>query len=83
MLAGLLELLPWIKQWHNEPSKEYDGLRLGDFFESFLDGECRGLGLTRADLRAWRPEAKKRGKGASPRNKAAAEADAEASPGDE
>ncbi|WP_437840177.1 BREX-2 system adenine-specific DNA-methyltransferase PglX [Sorangium sp. So ce1153] len=62
MLAGLLELLPWIKQWHNEPSDEYGGMRLGEFFEGYLDGECRGLGLTRDDLRAWRPAAKKRGK---------------------
>ncbi|NUP07974.1 MAG: BREX-2 system adenine-specific DNA-methyltransferase PglX [Polyangiaceae bacterium] len=54
MLAGLLELLPWIKQWHNEPSDEYGGMRLGDFFEGFIDGECRTLGLTHDDLRAWR-----------------------------
>jgi hypothetical protein len=74
MLAGLLELLPWIKQWHNEPSEEYGGMRLGDFFEGFLDGECRTLGLTRDDLRAWRPEAKKRGKAGGPRRKAASEA---------
>jgi hypothetical protein len=73
MLAGLLELLPWIKQWHNDPSDEYAGMRLGDFFEGFLDGECRTLGLTRDDLRAWRPEAKKRGKAAGRRKKAASE----------
>ena len=62
--------------------QEYDGLRLGDFFETFLDGECRGLGLTRADLRAWRPEAKRRGKSTSKRTKAADDA-VEASAGDE
>jgi hypothetical protein len=62
MLAGLLELLPWVKQWHNEPSAEFEGLRLGDYFESYLDTECRELGLTHDDLRAWRPEAKGRGR---------------------
>jgi hypothetical protein len=62
MLAGLLELLPWVKQWHNEPSDAYGGMRLGDFFEGFLDGECRTLGMTRDDLRAWRPEARPRRK---------------------
>ena len=61
MLAGLLELLPWVVQWHNEPSEEYGGMRLGDFFDGFLDGECRALGLTRDDLRAWRPAEKRRG----------------------
>ncbi len=51
MLAGLLELIPWVKQWHNEPDAEYGGLRMGDYFEQFLDGECQALGLTREDLR--------------------------------
>ena len=62
MLAGLLELIPWVKQWHNEPSTEFDGLRMGDYFEKFLDGECRQHGLTHDDLRAWRPPKKSRGK---------------------
>ena len=31
---------------------------LGDYYEGFLDGECRTLGLTRDDLRAWRPAEK-------------------------
>ncbi|MEY4508584.1 MAG: hypothetical protein RLZZ450_706 [Pseudomonadota bacterium] len=55
MLAGLLELLPWLRQWHNEPSEEFDGLRLGEYFEGYVDGECAALGLTRDGLRAWRP----------------------------
>ncbi len=55
MLAGILELLPWIKQWHNEPNAEFDGLRLGDYFEGFLQGQMRELGLTEDDLRAFRP----------------------------
>ena len=60
MLAGLLELLPWVKQWHNEPSEEFDGLRLGDYFERFISGECREFGLTHEDLRNWGPSDKKR-----------------------
>ena len=54
MLAGLLELLPWIQQWHNELDPEY-GQRMGDYFAQFLDGELATLGLTRAQLEAWRP----------------------------
>jgi hypothetical protein len=68
MLAGLLELIPWIKQWHNEPSQEFEGLRLGDYFQSYLEGECRELGLTVEELRAWRPEA--RGTRSTKRSKA-------------
>lgn len=60
MLAGLLELLPWLKQWHNEPNPEFDGLKLGEYFEGYLDGECGELGLTRDALRAWRPAPKGR-----------------------
>lgn len=54
MLAGLLELLPWIHQWHNDLDTEY-GLRMGDYFAQFLDGELATLGLTKAQLEAWRP----------------------------
>ncbi len=42
MLEGLRELLPWLKQWHNEPSEEFGGLRLGDYFEGYVEGEERG-----------------------------------------
>ncbi len=59
MLAGVLELIPWVKQWHNEPSAEFNDLRMGEYFEQFLDGECRQHGLTHDDLRAWRPEKKR------------------------
>ena len=80
MLAGLLELLPWVVQWHNEPSDEYGGMRLGDFFDGFLDGECRALGLTRDDLRAWRPAEKRRGGKAKAKAVAPATAEAEGEP---
>ncbi len=62
MLAGLLEPIPWVKQWHNEPSAEFGDLRPGDDFETFLDGECHTLGLTRDNLRAWRPTEKGKAK---------------------
>jgi hypothetical protein len=75
MLAGLLELIPWVKQWHNEPSAEFGGLRMGDYFAQFLDGECRQHALTHDDLRAWRPPKKTRA-GAKAKAAAASEADA-------
>lgn len=60
MLAGILELLPWVKQWHNEPDAEFDGLRLGDYFEGFLQGQMREHGVTTKDLERIRPDAKAR-----------------------
>jgi hypothetical protein len=61
LLAGILELIPWLLQWHNEPSVEFEGERLGDYYDRYLGEELRGLGLTREELGAWRPE--KRGRG--------------------
>jgi hypothetical protein len=61
LLAGLLELVPWLKQWHNEPNDAYGGLRLGDYFADFVEDEARQVGLSVEDLRNWRPE-KSRGR---------------------
>lgn len=65
MLAGLLELMPWLKQWHHEPSAELGGERPSDQFDAFLAAECGEFGFTHDDLRAWRPVAK--GRGAKPK----------------
>ena len=56
LLAGLLELVPWLIQWHNDIDPE-TGLRMGAYFAEFVDEEARGLGLTLADLRGWVPPA--------------------------
>ena len=37
--------VPWLKQWHNELDPEL-GVRMGDYFEDFVDEEARALGLT-------------------------------------
>ena len=54
LLAGLLELIPWLKQWHNDYDAEH-ATRMGDYFAGFLADEARALGLTLDALRAWRP----------------------------
>ncbi|WP_295442662.1 BREX-2 system adenine-specific DNA-methyltransferase PglX [uncultured Thiodictyon sp.] len=56
LLAGLLELIPWLKQWHNDYDAEH-ATRMGDYFAGFLADEARTLGLTLDDLRAWKPAA--------------------------
>jgi hypothetical protein len=58
VLAGLAELIPWLEQWHNEPTPEFG--RLGDFFQTFLDSQLHAHGLTRQDLAGWTPSAVKR-----------------------
>jgi hypothetical protein len=54
LLAGLLELLPWLKQWHNEMNPDF-GARMGDYYESFVADEARALQFTLDDLRTWKP----------------------------
>jgi hypothetical protein len=57
LLAGIQELVPWLKQWHNDYNAEH-ATRMGDYFESFVVDEARALGFTLADLSAWTPPAK-------------------------
>ncbi|MBL8842561.1 MAG: BREX-2 system adenine-specific DNA-methyltransferase PglX [Planctomycetes bacterium] len=54
LLAGLDQLVPWLKQWHNalDPAT---GLAFGNYFEEFVDGEARRLGKTLAEVRVMVP----------------------------
>lgn len=56
LLASLLELLPWLEQWHNEVDPAF-GERMGDYYRGFVTEEARMLGFTLEDLRAWKPAA--------------------------
>ncbi|WP_405480360.1 BREX-2 system adenine-specific DNA-methyltransferase PglX [Streptomyces anulatus] len=59
-LAGLLELQPWLDQWHNEFDATF-GSSPATYFRGdrqMVQGEN---GLSDDDLRAWRPVAVKRG----------------------
>ena len=61
LLAGLLELVPWLRQWHNDLDAD-TGLRMGDFFAGYVEEQARELGLTLDDLHAWSPPAPARGR---------------------
>lgn len=78
LLASLIELLPWLKQWHNEPNANFDGLRMGDYFEGFVNEEARNLGKTLAEVKAWVPPkrvAKAKAPKRSPKKAKSAEVD--------
>jgi hypothetical protein len=66
LLAGLLELVPWLRQWHNDIDPD-TGLRMGNFFQGYVEEQARELGLTIDDLRAWAPPAPVR-RGRRPRS---------------
>jgi hypothetical protein len=54
LLAGLLELLPWVRQWHGGTDPEF-GLDLGEYYADFVDAEARALGMTVDQVRVWKP----------------------------
>jgi hypothetical protein len=56
LLAGLLELVPWLEQWHNEVDSVY-GERMGAYYKGFVSEEARSHGFTLDDLKNWKPVA--------------------------
>ncbi|WP_406305370.1 BREX-2 system adenine-specific DNA-methyltransferase PglX [Streptomyces sp. NBC_00885] len=63
-LAGLLELQPWLSQWHNEFDMLYSGSP-ADFFAGYRQQKQGEHGLTDDDLRKWQPPAATRGRRAA------------------
>jgi hypothetical protein len=64
LLACLVELLPWLKQWHNDIDPEYNQ-RMGDYYADFVNEEARLMEMTLDDIKDWTPPRntrKKRGK---------------------
>jgi hypothetical protein len=55
LLAGLLQLIPWLKQWHNAADANFSGARMGDYFESFVGEEARELRITPEQIGDWAP----------------------------
>lgn len=56
LLASLLELVPWLEQWHNDLDPVF-GERMGDYYRGFVTEEARAQGFTLDDLREWKPAA--------------------------
>ncbi|MFB7323824.1 BREX-2 system adenine-specific DNA-methyltransferase PglX [Streptomyces sp. NPDC056190] len=66
LLAALLELQPWLDQWHNEIDPTYGSSPAADV----LDGRRSlqgGRHLTDEDLKAWRPPVARRGRATTAR----------------
>ncbi|MFF9153736.1 BREX-2 system adenine-specific DNA-methyltransferase PglX [Streptomyces sp. NPDC014846] len=63
-LAGLLELQPWLEQWYGEYDPEFGASPAAEIL-AFRQQKQGELGLTDDALRAWRPSAATRGRGAT------------------
>lgn len=57
LLAGVIELLPWLKQWHHDLDPEYNQ-RMDEVYEGFVTEEAKGLGMTEDEVKAWQPPAR-------------------------
>lgn len=62
LLTCIGQLIPWLKQWHNEIDPTF-GTRLGDYFEGYLAEEAKALEITVTDVMAWKPPAQVRRRG--------------------
>jgi hypothetical protein len=61
LVAGLAELQPWVEQWHSEVDERY-GVSLAAFCREQLDQRAAQVGMTPAELAAWRPAPSGRGR---------------------
>jgi hypothetical protein len=61
MLAGVLELQPWLDQWHSELEPSSDA-RPSDVIRAIIDDAEAEYGLSDEELRGWRPPPPRRGR---------------------
>lgn len=59
VLAGIAEVLPWVKQWHSGVDPNL-GVDLAEYLSSQLAEKSAAVGVPVQDLAAWRPEKKTR-----------------------
>ena len=56
LVAGLAELQPWVRQWHEETDPTFQ-LNLADYLDEQLRNRASQVGRTLDELKAWRPPA--------------------------
>ncbi|MGW1210304.1 BREX-2 system adenine-specific DNA-methyltransferase PglX [Streptomyces sp. NPDC002499] len=71
LLAGLYEVMPWVRQWHGEYDAEWESVPAEDC-DAFLDEQLGKHRLSATELKAWRPVKRARGRKAAASKKASA-----------
>jgi len=61
LVAGMAELQPWVEQWHADVDLQF-GVSPASFCGETLRGHQQALGVTTAELDAWRPTPTTRGR---------------------
>ncbi|WP_255720659.1 BREX-2 system adenine-specific DNA-methyltransferase PglX [Frankia sp. CiP3] len=64
LVAGLREVMPWVRQWHDEVDPRYDGSP-AEVYDAFLADTMGQLTLTEEALTSWRPPTPTRGRRAA------------------
>ncbi len=54
LLAGMLELQPWLEQWHNEIDPD-SATNIAESFQSYIEEEVRAIGKTLTEVKDWKP----------------------------
>lgn len=61
MVAGLVELEPWVRQWHSEMDVSF-GVSPAEAITGVIDQQLGRLETTREEVTAWQPPAPARGR---------------------
>jgi hypothetical protein len=61
LLAGLLEVMPWVRQWHHDIDPAY-GQSPAEAYDAYLTTERESRHLTETTLRDWQPPQPQRGR---------------------
>ncbi|MGZ0143365.1 BREX-2 system adenine-specific DNA-methyltransferase PglX [Rhodococcus qingshengii] len=69
VVAGIAEVLPWVKQWHNGVDPTF-GIDLAEYLTGQLHEKASAVGVPVGDLSAWRPAKTTRARKAAPRKAA-------------
>jgi hypothetical protein len=62
LLAGLLELLPWLQQRYKETERSFWESSPAEAVSAYLEKEQNERGLSSKEISAWRPPKPKRGR---------------------
>jgi hypothetical protein len=67
LLAGLAEVMPWVRQWHGEVDPSF-GASPAQEYDAYLTSQREKYGLTEDDLTRCAPQPVSRGRGRRPSN---------------
>jgi hypothetical protein len=56
LIAGLAEVMPWVRQWHAGTDRD-SGINIAEAYDAYLEDQRIKYGLSDEDLRKWSPPA--------------------------